>query len=263
MRLTAYVRSVGVLGPGIPDWPGAHAILTGAAPHACSPTLLPVPALLPAAERRRSGRLVRLVLAVASEATLAAGLEPAELPSVFASSGGDGRNCHELCETLASPAREVSPTRFSNSVHNAPAGYWSIATRAERGSTALAAYDASFGAGLLEALAQVAVEGTPVLLVAYDADYPPPLAAKRPVPDAFGVALTLLPERDAGAIARIEIEPTTEAAAPMRAASLEGLRVAIPAARCLPLLEALASGARGTVLEYLPDRNLRIRSEPC
>ena len=36
---------------------------------------------------------------------------------------------HEICETLATAERQVSPTRFHNSVHNAPAGYWSIATQ--------------------------------------------------------------------------------------------------------------------------------------
>ncbi len=101
-------------------------------------------------------------------------------------------------------SREMSPTRFSNSVHNAAAGYWSIATGAKRESNVLCAFDASFCAGLLEALAQVVVEGEPVLLVAYDTEYPEPLHAKRPVPDAFGAALVLTPHRERGSLARIE-----------------------------------------------------------
>ena len=130
----------------------------------------------------------KLALAIAQEATRRAGVDPAELASVFSSSGGDGHNCHEICQALALAGRELSPTRFSNSVHNAAAGYWSIATGAKRESNVLCAFDASFCAGLLEALAHVVVEEQPVLLVAYDTDYPEPLHAKRPIPDAFGSA---------------------------------------------------------------------------
>jgi len=78
---------------------------------------------LAAAERRRIGRVVKLALAIALEATSQAGEDPAELASVFSSSGGDGHNCHELCQALSLAGREISPTRFANSVHNAAAGY--------------------------------------------------------------------------------------------------------------------------------------------
>src|SRR6185437_4923435 len=101
--------------------------------------------------------------------------------------------CNEICMTLASGERQLSPTRFHNSVHNAASGYWSIAAAATSASSVLCAYDASFGAGLLEALTQVVVDRTSVLLVAYDAGYPEPLRAARPIPDAFGVAMVLGP----------------------------------------------------------------------
>ena len=99
---------------------------------------------------------------------------------MFSSSGGDGDNCHEICEVLASDDRQISPTRFHNSVHNAPAGYWSIASGAMATSSVLCAFDASFGAGLLEALAQVVVDDTRGVLLAYDTAYPEPLYSARP-----------------------------------------------------------------------------------
>ena len=151
-------------------------MLCGDAPYCPAPTVLQTPTLLPSAERRRTGRVVKLALGVALEATGRAGANPSMLASVFASSGGDGQNCHELCEALAASSREISPTRFSNSVHNAAAGYWSIATGATLESNVLCAYDASFCAGLLEALTQVAVDRIPLLLVAYDTEYPEPLS---------------------------------------------------------------------------------------
>jgi hypothetical protein len=137
--------------------------------------------------------VVRLALAIGFEATSRAGADPAELPTVFSSSGGDGFNCHEICQTLATGDRQLSPTRFHNSVHNAASGYWSIAAGATPPSSVLCAYDATFGAALLEALTQVVVDQTSVLLVAYDSAYPEPLHAVRPIPDAFGIAMVLSP----------------------------------------------------------------------
>ena len=215
--LSAYIQGIGVLGPGLRDWPGATvAVLSGTAPHVLQATQVPVLEVLPPAERRRTGRVVRLALAVGLEAASRAGEEPGGMPSVFTSSSGDGQNCHELCEVLASSDRRVSPTRFHNSVHNAAAGYWSIATGAKAPSTALCAYDASFAAGLLEAMAQVLVDQTTVLLLAYDVPYPEPLHAKRPMADAFGVALVLAPRKDASSLARLTAAFTEVPASRMR-----------------------------------------------
>ena len=264
MKIAAYVGGVGVLGPGLPDWPSAAAVLSGLRAYEPARTIVPAPALLPAAERRRTGRVVKLALAVALEATTRAGAVPAHLKSVFSSSGGDGQNCHEICEALAQQAREISPTRFSNSVHNAAAGYWSIATGATAESTVLCAFDASFCAGLLEALTQVAVDQEPLLLVAYDAEYPEPLHAKRPLPDAFGAAMVLTPHRNSGSLARLEATLGKEAADTLKDQGLEALRSSIPAARCLPLLEQLARGTRGRrVLDYLDVSNTLVEVDPC
>jgi hypothetical protein len=264
MTLGAYVGGIGVLGPGIDDWPNACDVLCGLRDYRPAPTALPIPTLLPAAERRRTGRVVRLALAVAQEAATRAGVDPAELASVFASSGADGHNCHEICQALALPTRELSPTRFSNSVHNAPAGYWSIATGAKRESNVLCAFDASFCAGLLEALAHVAVEEQPVLLVAYDTDYPEPLHAKRPIPDAFGAAFVLTPHRERGSLARIEASLAEQPGDTLIDPRLEALRASIPAARCLPLLQRLAMRDRGlTVLDYFDGSGTAVRVDPC
>jgi hypothetical protein len=226
--------------------------------------VLPMPAILAAAERRRTGRVVKLALAVALEATAQAGADAAALASVFSSSGGDGQNCHEICQALALAGREISPTRFANSVHNAAAGYWSIATGAVAESNVLCAFDASFAAGLLEAMTQVAVDRESVLLVAYDTEYPQPLYAVRPIPDAFGVAMVLTADRSAHCLARIEADLTTAGYDQMRDPILETLRRAIPAARCLPLLQRLAARESGTaILEYLDVSSMRVTVDPC
>jgi hypothetical protein len=165
---------------------------------------------------------------------------------------------------LASSERFISPTRFHNSVHNAPAGYWSIAAQAMAASTSLAAYDASFGAGLLEALVQVRSSGTPCLLIAYDTAYPEPLFAKRPIPDAFAVALVLAPERSVRTIARLTLAFTDGDADRCAIPALETLRASNPAARALPLLAALAQRrAAPVVVDYLGPPQLAVQVEPA
>jgi len=264
MTLTAYIEGIGLLGPGLTDWPSSQAILGGQQPYQPIKTLLPPPALLPAAERRRSGAIVKLTLATGLQAVTQAGLDAASLPSVFTSSGGDGENCHALCEMLASQDRQISPTRFHNSVHNTASGYWSIATGAMSTSSVLAAFDASFGAGLLEALIQVVVDHTRTLLLACDTAYPEPLYSARPIPDAFAMALVLAPERSAQAMAQISVSLVEAESDRLIDAALEALRKAIPAARGLPLLCAMALRQDGrVVLDYLDSTRLAVTVTPC
>jgi hypothetical protein len=98
-----------------------------------------------------------------------------------------------------------------------------------------------------------------VLLVAYDADYPPPLRAKRPIPDAFGAALLLTPPDSSAALARLQLKLSDAAATTMEDDALESLRASIPAARSLPLLARLAQRRGGTVvLDYLDGAQLTV-----
>src|SRR5260370_17061526 len=120
--LAAYGNGIGLLGRGIGDWPAGARLLTRETPWARAPTVLPAPECLPSAERRRTGTVVRLALAVGLEATARAGADPAALAAVFASSGGDGQNCPESCQVLASSAPHPSPPRFQNSGPTAPPG---------------------------------------------------------------------------------------------------------------------------------------------
>ena len=264
MTLTAYIEGIGLLGPGLSDWPSSQAILTGQAPYQVLKTVLPAPALLPAAERRRSGAIVKLTLAAGLEAVTAGGLDAASLPLVFSASGSDGENCHAICAMLASDDRQISPTRFHNSVHNAAAGYWSIATGAMTTSSVLCAFDACFGAGLLESLTQVVVDRTPCLLLACDTPYPEPLHSTRPILDALGIALVLAPQRSARALAQISLSLTDAPADRLEDAGLEQLRTGIPAARGLPLLRAIAQGQeQQVILDYLDTSRLAVRVTPC
>ena len=248
-----YLDGVGVIGPGVPDWRTARAVLRGERAYETGPPPRPDAVMLPANERRRAAESVRWALAAAQEAVGAAGRQAGEVATVFASSGGDGETLHRICEALATPERVVSPTRFHNSVHNAAAGYWTIAVGSQTPSVSLCGYDATFAAGLVEAASQVQAEGVAVLLVAYDLPYPPPLLAVRPFARPFAAALLLAPEPRRETIARLRIEAAPEAAActPFPAV-LRGELAGNPAARALVLLETIARDERDPVrLGYL------------
>lgn len=257
VKLCVGIRGIGVLAPGLAGWPSTAAVLRGEAPYLPAKTALSAPLLLPPAERRRAVPIVKLALAIGEQACTMSGLAMNELASVFSSSDGDGGNCHHLCETLASDDRMISPTRFHNSVHNAAAGYWSIAAGARATSNAICGADGSFGAGLLEAMVQVVAEQRPALLVAFETDFPEPLHAKRPIPDCAGVALVLVPADDAAALARITLTLGQAPVDTLAQAGLEQLRRAVPAARALPLLDAIARQAsRRVVIDYLDELQL-------
>jgi hypothetical protein len=268
VTLAAQIEGIGLLGPGLDGWTGSVALLEGRSQYIPQPTVVPIPDGLPPAERRRLGLVVKLALSVGLQATSRAGVKPDALPAVFASSGGDGQNCHEICQSLSLDERMISPTRFHNSVHNAAAGYWSIATRSKAASNALCAFDVSFAAGLLEAVTQVVVDQTRVLLIAYDAQYPPPLFAKRPIPEAFGVAFVLAPVMtrvaSGGSLGRLTVQLADARPDHMSNTDLEALRASVPAARSLPLLRQLAVREPGVVnIEYLDGRSLAVEVDPC
>jgi len=262
--MRAYVEGVGLCGPGLDGWTRSVPVLAGFQAYAPGPEILPPIALLPANERRRAPRMVKLALAVAAEAFAASGHDPAGITAVFTSSGGDGETIHEILDTLASKRRELSPTKFHNSVHNAAAGYWGIATGATASSTSLCCHDDSFAAGLLEVMAHIAAARQPAALVAYDVPYPAPLDPVRPIGGVFGVALVLSPKATKASFARLEANLLPGASAPTAAApGLEALRRSTPAARSLPLLSAFAQSVAASVkLDYLTDMTLALEITP-
>jgi hypothetical protein len=260
-----YVDGLGLRAPGFADWPTGREILTGRQPYHPTEILLPMSDLLPPAERRRTTETVKLALAVGSEAMSEVDISSDSMASVFASSGSDGVTITAILEILASANREVSPTRFHNSVHNAPSGYWSIATRSQEVSTSICGHDFSFSAGLIEAASQVLTEQKPVLLVVYDLPYPVPLDAARPIIGVFGAAMVLSAQPTARSLAALSMTfarhdaPATTMADP----ALEMLRTGNPAARALPLLSALAGSVeRQIALHHVAGTVLTLQVTP-
>lgn len=254
-----YIDGLSLLGPGFSNWTEAAGILRGEQTLALAPVVLPPPALLPPTERRRAGMAIKLSMTVGLAAAEDAGADASTLANVFSSTGGDCGNCHSILESLASDDRMLSPTRFHNSVHNAPAGYWSIATQCAAASTSLCAFDATFAAGLLEAATQCLASNAPCLLIAFDTAYPEPLYALRPIPHLFGLGMVLSPQRGKKTKASLQLSLCQEQSDTLPDPQLERLRQQIPTARSLPMLQRLATGQTGRcVIDYLEDCQLAV-----
>ncbi len=254
------LRGIAGWATGMPNWAALRAVARGeSAPHEDAPRR-PAPDLLAANERRRAPDTVLLALEVAKAACIDANADPASLPSVFASMHGDLTITDYMCQTLATAPREVSPTKFHNSVHNAAAGYWTIGVGCRAAATAISAYEATFAQGLLEAAMQLADGAPQVLLVAYDGPSAGPLASISPSSALFGIALVLALDDAATADSHIRVTATLQPeAAPVQTGghllTHLGANAMAPA---LVLLEALAHSHKVCVLDAGPDLSLRL-----
>jgi hypothetical protein len=244
---TAWLDAIGIAAPGLLGWATAKEILRGASTYAAADLPPYAPALLPPNERRRATPTVRIAFQAAEDAVKSTTIPAAELATVFASSDADLNIIHRISLALTQTPRLISPTDFHNSVHNAAAGYWSIAVGARAPSTTISAYDYSFAAGLAEACMLASIERRNVLLVAFDLPPPQPLFAKRPIGCIAGVALVLTPAHTSTSIARLDCVQSTDAVTPCSTPLLEELRRSNPAMAALPLLELLARDGAGQV----------------
>lgn len=260
----AFIQGIGFWSSRLPGWDVAAPALRGSASVPLEASRRPVPALLPATERRRAPDTVAVALEVASRACESAAVDPATLASVFASTHGDLAISDYMCETLATNPTLTSPTRFHNSVHNAAAGYWTIAAGCYAPYTAVTAHAHTFGEGLLEALTQVAADGAPVLYVAYDIEARGPMATMAPSRGLLGAALVLAPAASPRSAARLAWrtcpghESEATAARPGNLAAVEGNAMA----HCLPLFECLAQGSGSLRLSLSPQLLLEITVSP-
>lgn len=256
----ACIDGVAFWSPRLPGWDVASPVLAGTAEAPAGTVRRPAPALLPPTERRRAPDTVALAIEVAARACEAAAIQPTELASVFATTHGDLAITDYLCANLLESPLHTSPTRFHNSVHNAAAGYWCIAVDCHAPYTTVSVAGYSFGAGLLEALAQLASRAKPVLFVAYDAEAAGPLASLVSSSGLVGVALVLAPRRGSPTVAELhwslgrECPPKVTEASPRNASLVAGNAMAA----ALPLFEALARHSGLVTMAAGPSLSLRL-----
>jgi len=255
------IAGIGVVSPGGNSWAENRVRLKDNQDcHAMEPIPRQKCELLSSNERRRTTSLIQMVLQCGRDATAESKIKSDSMPTVFACSCGDLEVVDKILDALALPEKPVSPIHFHNSVHNAPGGYWSMATGCLESTTSITAHDSSFSAGLLEAVAQVIEFGKPVLLVAYDGEVPENLNPFRPRVNAFSVGLVITADP---APIQIEVAITDEGpVSAMDATGWEMLRSGNPAANALPLLEKIAREESAEIyLPYVSGNRLQVKLE--
>ncbi len=249
------IASVGIVGPGLHGWQNSKKYLR----QQISPESQELPSLVPAGvssrERRRLTENIKFAMVAAQDAldNLFAPLAIEELSTVFTSADGDLFVADKILTALTLSGKPVSPTHFHNSVHNAPAGYWHLASHSMHASTSIAGGADSFSSALLEAVSQVSFSNEPCLLVACDAH--PPQSYKQQIEPFDSLALAIVLQAANGVGLNTECDILVISAAPRNAepttmadAGLEQLRRTNPAARALPLLHLLANPQKDSVI---------------
>jgi hypothetical protein len=248
MSGAVFIEAIGIAAPGLVGWQSAAPILRGEQPYVAAELPPHAPPLLPPNERRRASPTVRLAFQAAEDAMQSSSIAASELATVFASSDADLNIIHRICSALTVTPRMISPTDFHNSVHNAAAGYWSIAVGSRAPSSTISAHDYSFAVGLAEAWGCVQVDGCDTLLVAFDLPPPAPLYEKRPIEQPAAIALVLTQRRTSNTVGSLHCEWVQTAPTACASEPLERLRQNNPAARGLPLLALIAQGKEGSVV---------------
>jgi hypothetical protein len=261
---TLFVEGIAFWAPGLPDWGSARAAFRGENSVEHPTGRLPTATLLTANERRRAPETVSLALEAARMAVEASGRPADGLLGIFVSANGDLPIIDNLCATLACDPLQISPTKFLHSIHNAPAGLWSMVGGGGQPNTTLTAFTFSFAAGLLEAAVQCSAEQQPVLLVGYDTAPTGALTETMASSGALAVALVLAPERSARsshllAWSLINTDQPTSQAHSSDALALSNNGMS----HALPLFEALASLAPTRVtLAQTQKQLLQLTIEP-
>ena len=179
--LSFNLHAVGLWAPGLASLADLQEISDGQRKIDISePLLLSPPAALPANERRRSSRPVRLALSCIEQLVTHGSFALGDVRSIFATDDGVGEITQQMFEVLAT-TRQISPLVFPNSVHSAVAGYFSIAYKNQKPATHVSRGIESFAAGLLCAVTDAIVFGEPVLFVCFDPAMTDPMVEVLPI----------------------------------------------------------------------------------
>ncbi len=169
-----------------------------------APTLTQVPSM----QRRRFSRLTKMMLHAAFTAA-----PDSHYRTVFASRHGELNRTIVLLENVLAQ-QPLSPTGFSQSVHNTASGLHGIVTKNTHASTSIAAGSETLAQAMYEAYAQLQASEQPLLLV-YGDDPVPPIYDQYTDELEYPLALALLLSRSdvttTPPIARLAIDTTTAA----------------------------------------------------
>jgi hypothetical protein len=237
---------IGAWGPAFNSWAELQALFANPAigEDLQWATEVPKPEIIPANERRRAPLPVRAAVEVSWQALQQAGLASSEVACVFGSGLGDTEITDYMCRVLTTAEKQLSPTKFHNSVHNAAAGYWTISTGCMKSANSIAAYQNTAGLALLEAIIQCQQHNEPVLVTLFDTAAHDAYRQIFACEHSFAAALLIVPAGSAAApLARLTMSDDSAAtpSIPVLPHELLGnLYRDNPAAKVLGLLQQLA-----------------------
>ena len=217
-------------------------------------------------EARRTSETIKMVLQSCEESIAQSAFSADQLFSVFVSSDGDPNILQSICTELASENKFVSPTQFHNSVHNAPAGYWTIGNQSMKGANSLACGESSLSGGLLEVQSLLAAGEDQILLACFDLKSPDPLSSARKIHYSMANSMILTKEKTEHSLYSIEL--SMQAARQneikkMDNPSLEELRTDSSAGKSLPFLKAVLDNNIQVLLPYSSTSTLEVVLVKC
>lgn len=241
------VAGIGAWGPGFADWPALRALLLSNDSNTHTPlaaAINPAPQVIPANERRRAPLPVKIAVEVSWQAMQQSGLVAEDVACVFGSGLGDTEISDYMCRVLTTDLKQLSPTKFHNSVHNAAAGYWTISSGCMKSANSIAAYQMTAGLALLEGMTQCVMQQEPVLVTLFDTKAHAPFDQMFSCTQPFGAALLLQPMAQTTNTNGLTLTLTLDAAPtkPLLPAhpQLAALYTENPAAKILGVLALLA-----------------------
>lgn len=242
MNLQCAIIGCGAWGPGFTDWDSLSSLLTSNQQPELTFTK-PAPQIIPANERRRAPLLVKMAVETSWQAVSASRLSPQNVACVFGSGLGDTDITDYLCKALTTDLKQLSPTKFHNSVHNTAAGYWTISTACMEAANSIAAYQHTAGMVMLEALCQCIEQEQPVLITLYDTEVSLVLRELFPCEHNIALSLLIAPVQSGypnPLILSVATETTANCLRPLRNPALEKIKNTNPAAQLLNLMENIA-----------------------
>lgn len=184
------------------NWPTTA--LDQGAEQAAVPKLAHVPAM----QRRRLSKLTKIILEAINQCA------PTEqCRSIFASQHGEINRTIGLLTDIVDESA-LSPTGFSQSVHNTASGIYSILSGNRAASTSIAAGKNTFSQGFIEAFGQLHADPKPLLLVYADEPVPQVYRQFSATPEwPIATAFMLAPADDTqDALATLTLTPINEQA---------------------------------------------------
>lgn len=268
--LQCMVVGIGAWGPGFSDWPTLQTLLRDGVSDAPLTVANPAPQIIPANERRRAPLPVKIAVEVSWQALQQSGLAAGDVACVFGSGLGDTEITDYMCRVLTTELKQLSPTKFHNSVHNAAAGYWTISSGCMKSANSIAAYHQTAGLALLEGISQCVLQQEPVLITLFDTEAHATYRQIFPCEQSFGAAILVQPmSAQAGDDKPVVLTLTDEqhaAAVEFADPLLAKLAATNPAAGILGLLSLLAQPPSGqaarTSLGVGPARTISLTVEP-